>query len=156
MKRKITIWRYLFSEELMNVVGNGAERMARTSFDLHPHVVFTRFHCSLCLFLSFCSVSHFLLCANHEKSFVFTHCFLLCQIHCVYRLKFIHINHIINTHLQCTKNFMQYLRSARVISTKAACALVRPCAWWRTHNDAHTQNMTKAMHAILNYSVRLP
>lgn len=31
----------------MNVVGNGAERMARTSFDLHPHVVFTRFHCSL-------------------------------------------------------------------------------------------------------------
>lgn len=133
---------------------------------------------SFCLFHSnsilLCAC--FLLCAAHnEKSFVFTHCFLLCQIYCMYRLKFIHINHIINTHLQCTKNFMQYLRSARVIfvsvsewETERTRSKRTRLPWcWRQHRIMvahhaytatvhHTQNMTKAMHAILNYSVRLP
>lgn len=41
--------------------------------------------------------------SHHRKIVRFHALFPLYQIYCMYRLKFIHINHIINTHLQCTK-----------------------------------------------------
>lgn len=106
MQRKITIWRYLFSGIVNRVTLSLSLCRVWPAFlwivrrySLDPFAFFHLF--CRCSFISLaCVIFSFV----HTGKIVRFHAlFPLCQIYCMYRLKFIHINHIINTHLQCTK-----------------------------------------------------
>lgn len=135
MQRKITIWRYLFSVESWIV-----DLLLLLLIRCYSRVSSARI--SLVCPLYSLIASYFLL-QEHRKIVRFHALFPLYQIYCMYRLKFIHINHIINTHLQCTKKLHAIFAFCSRAHEPNDNAMQWHFHWIALHCIQHTRTYTK-------------